>query len=126
MLLTETPELRENHILSEPQKMDIWNFMQGAVYCWVKNRPDEWFAVRDLVGGENSDWGGTPLQILYDMHVEGGKEHDEAVVAAGIDLGWIVKAVLSEDSRTFEATKEYVNCYRWIRKISPLKGSEHA
>ena len=29
-------------------------FLQGAVYCWCKNRTDEWFAARDLLGGETT------------------------------------------------------------------------
>ena len=28
-------------------------FLQGAVYCWCRNRKDEWFAARDLLGGDN-------------------------------------------------------------------------
>ena len=37
-------------------------FLQGAVYCWCKNRKDEWFAARDLLGGDNYYWQGTPLR----------------------------------------------------------------
>ena len=40
-------------------------FLQGAVYCWCKNRKDEWFAARDLLGGDNYYWQGTPLFPLY-------------------------------------------------------------
>lgn len=31
-------------------------FLQGAVYCWCKNRKEEWFAARDLLGGDNYYW----------------------------------------------------------------------
>ena len=41
-------------------------FIQGAVYCWCKNRKDEWFALRTLFVGDNYFWSGTPLMPLYE------------------------------------------------------------
>jgi hypothetical protein len=114
MTLNPQSELRDVSGISDDDKNLIKAFMQGAVYCWVKNRRDEWFAVRDLMGGPNFNWDGTPLQVLFDKHIEAGKYEDSAVKAAGIDLGWLVKTVLDEDRRTFEIIKEeLVNKYRW-------------
>ena len=28
-------------------------YLQGAVYCWCKNRKNQWFAARNLIGGDN-------------------------------------------------------------------------
>jgi len=115
MTLIPDSELRETHGISDEQKALINSFMQGAVYCWNKNRSGEPFAVRDLMGGENFDWNGTPLQALYEKHISAGKEHEEAIGAAAKDLGWLVKSVLARDKRTFEAGKEgLVSSYRWI------------
>ncbi len=69
-------------------------FMQGAIYGHVKNL-DRPFAVRDLVGGDNFDWTGTPLSCLYDKHINNGKTHEDAVTLAGRDLGWIVKKAIA-------------------------------
>lgn len=55
MTLTPKSELREVSGIRDIEKGLIKAFIQGAVYCWVKNRKDEQFAVRDLVGGENFD-----------------------------------------------------------------------
>ncbi len=67
------------------------------------------------MGGLNYEWGGTPLKALYDKHTTGGKNNNDAVKAAGIDLGWILKAVLHEDKRTFEVFHaNQVATYRWI------------
>lgn len=89
--------------------------MQGAVYSWVKNRSGEWFAVRDLMGGENFSWEGTPLQVLYEKHIDGGKDHDGAIEGAARDLGWLVKTMLHEDRRTFEVDHpDIVAKYRWV------------
>ena len=43
------------------QEAEIYSFLQGAVYCWCKNFNDKEFALRDLMGGENFEWTGTPL-----------------------------------------------------------------
>ena len=89
-------------------------YLQGAVYCWVKNRAPEWFAVRDLVGGENADWRRTPLQAIYERHLANGRTEPEAFEAAAKDVGWIMKRILSEDAREFELdNSERVNRYRW-------------
>ena len=49
-------------------------FLQEAVYCWCKNRKDEWLAVRDLLGGDNHYWQGIPLIPLYDYYLNDDEE----------------------------------------------------
>ncbi len=115
MTLIPESELREPTGLNDNDRNLIRAFMQGAVYSWVKNRPDEYFAVRDLVGGLNNDWNGTPLQVLYDRHINNGRNEEEAFEAAAKDLGWIVKTLLSEDRRIFEVDNAgFVNTYRMV------------
>ena len=114
MTLSQKSDLRDVSGISDVEKELVKAFMQGAVYCWVKNRRDEQFAVRDLMGGENFDWNGTPLQVLYNKHIKLGKDDESAIKAAAIDLGWIVKGLLDADKRTFMVVKEgLVNQYRW-------------
>lgn len=114
-MLTEPSELRDVHGITDTEKSLIKAFMQGAVYSWVKNRKDERFAVRDLVGGENFEWGGTPLVVLYEKHINLGKNNESAIEQAAKDLGWLTKSVLADDKRTFEAGDAgLARCYRWI------------
>jgi hypothetical protein len=114
-MFTEPSDLRDVYGITDEQKSHIKAFMQGAVYCWVKNRQGEPFAVRDLMGGENFEWQGTPLYALYEKHIDGGKDNDSAIESAAKDLGWLTKTVLSDDKRTFEAGKAgLVSSYRWI------------
>lgn len=91
------------------------SFLQGAVYCWCKNRPDEWFAARDLLGGENYFWEGTPLYRLYEVYYnEGENEQEYAISEAGKAAGRLLKIVLLEDKREFECHKGYnAKSYRW-------------
>lgn len=90
------------------------DFLQGAVYCWCKNRSNEWFAARDLLGGDNYFWQGTPLMDLF-MYYRGGDEvyNQYAVEEAGKAAGRLLKDVLVNDKRTFETREGYARQYRW-------------
>ena len=118
MSLTNPTDLREVRGL-QPHQLEIMRaFIQGAVYCWVKNRSGEWFHVRDLFGGENTIWHPTPLQLLYDKHLLLGKTHDEAFDATAKDVGWLVEAVLNNDERLFENDHSgYASKYRWVQQL---------
>jgi hypothetical protein len=94
----------------------ICDFLQGAVYAWCKDHPDEWFGLRDLMGGENGNWGGTPLQELYDRHRAAGSGEAEAESKAASDGGRLLKRVLHDDGREFKAKRAYRTAlYRWVR-----------
>ena len=105
-------EIREVTGISEDEKKDIFNFLQGAVYCWCKNRKDEWFSMRDLMGGDNYYWEGTPLIVLYDKHNNAGS--DDPIKSAGKDSGWLLKKVIKADKREFETKEEsFIRIYKW-------------
>jgi len=114
-MLKPASEVRDVQGVTPEEMQLIKAFIQGAVYTWAKNHPGDWFAARDLVGGENFDWNGTPLQVLFEKHIDAGKNDAEATDAAGRDIGWITKSVLDADKRTFEADNSgYVSQYRWV------------
>jgi hypothetical protein len=76
----------------------------------------KWFSVRDLFGGENFDWKGTPIIKLYEKHKSKGKSDDNAIKDAGKDVGWILKKVIDDDDRKFETKKEeLIRKYNWIK-----------
>ncbi len=115
MALLEKSKLRHSFGIREENLIAIKSFLQGSVYCWVKNRKGKLFAARDLVGGDNFDWSGTPLKILYDKHIAKGKNNKDAIDEAGRDLGWILKLVLHEDKRTFSSSDAgMAKGYKWI------------
>jgi hypothetical protein len=116
MSLLPESEIRDVYEISEQEKQSIIDFLQGAVYCWCKNRPDEWFSMRDLMGGDNYYWEGTPLLVLYTKHENKGKDSETAVKDAGKDSGWLLKKVIDQDQRQFETKKEeLIRKYKWIR-----------
>lgn len=89
-------------------------YIQGSVYCWCKNKKGEKFYVRDLVGGDNTDWTGTPLLILYTRQIDNGKTHEEAMEQAAKDIGWLFNKVLRDDDRRFETGKDWTRWYKWL------------
>lgn len=114
MALVNQSEIRDVHGITDEEKSRIRDFLQGAVYCWCKNRPDEWFSLRDLMGGENYYWQGTPLITLYEKH----EDAVDAVQRAGRDGGWLLKRVIDNNSRKFKTKKEeLIRKYSWIQDV---------
>lgn len=114
MTLTPTSQVREVTGISGSAQLAIRLFLQSAVYCWCKNRPKEWFSLRDLMGGENYYWEGTPMIALYRKHEA---TSSDAVKSAGQDGGWLLKSVIDADSRAFETREaNMIREYRWVRK----------
>ncbi|EKO33747.1 hypothetical protein LEP1GSC171_3038 [Leptospira santarosai str. HAI1380] len=107
-------KIKEVSGLSDEQKIRIIDFLQGAVYSWCKNRKDEWFSIRDLMGGDNTEWEGTPLHELYQKHLE--KKSNDPIKEAGVDSGWLLKKVLHLDIRRFDSRNgdSQIREYLWI------------
>lgn len=100
--------------ITAPEETRILDFLQGAVYCWCKNRKDEWFSLRSLVGGDNFYWEENPLIVIYDKHIKAGSP--DPIKSAGKDCGWLLKKVILNDDRNFE-TEEFqmTRQYKWIQ-----------
>lgn len=100
--------------IEDDKIIKIQAFLQGSVYCWCKNRKDEWFSARDLFGGDNYYWDGTPLEELYKYYLEDDESKNEyALSEAGKAVGRLLKGILVEDKRTFESREGYTREYRW-------------
>jgi hypothetical protein len=112
MTINPQSEVRDVSGISDNQRTAIWHFLQGAVYCWCKNRRDEWFSLRDLMGGDNFFWEGTPLQALFEKHELSSQD---PIKQAGQDGGWLLKSVIRRDRRNFETREEHmIREYRWV------------
>lgn len=105
--------LRNVSGISPEKEQRIIDFLRGAVYCWCKNRKNEWFSLRDLMGGDNFYWEETPLMPLFEKHQNTGATNP--VEAAGKDCGWLLKKVISKDPRNFETEKiDLTRKYKWL------------
>jgi hypothetical protein len=101
--------LREVSSVPPEAQQRIRDFIQGCVYCWCKNRKDEWFSMQHLMGGDNRDWSGTPLEALYTSHIQNGKSPEDAFALAGQESGWLLKRVIHDDARRFATEKAPIN-----------------
>jgi hypothetical protein len=101
MAIQPYSQIRQISGITDAELDQIKRFLQGAVYSWSKNRKGEFFSARDLMGGDNYNWNGTPLQSLFDYQQALGKNYDDCVRGAGIALGWVLKEVLHSDKRTY-------------------------
>lgn len=99
--------------ITATQRRTILAFLQGAVYCWCKNRKDEPFAARDMIGGDNNDWRGTPLMALYEYYLGGNENNsDYAIAEAGKAAGRLLFDVIANDRRVFETWESFTRMYR--------------
>lgn len=71
--------------VSDLQRNNMQLFLKGTVYCWCKNRKGVWFAARNLLGGDNHYWQGTPLINLFTHYQYKGYSDEDAVSMAGKD-----------------------------------------
>ena len=102
------------HGQTAQQKLLIYAYLQGAVYCWCKNHPNQWFGTRDLVGGDNFYWQGTPAYPVYEYYASFGFGNYYAITEAGKAIGRLLKRVIIEDKRTFETRSGYrTRQYLW-------------
>ena len=115
MALTPESEVRDVLGIEEDDKNRIRAFLQGAVYCLCKNQENRWFSLRDLMGGDNSNWDRTPLFALYQKQENAGLSVPAAIEQAGKEGGWLLKRIISDDLRLFETKEEkLIRQYRWI------------
>jgi len=124
-IINDDQPARNINSLSESDILEARKYIQEAVYDWCKNKPDDVFAVRDLFGGENTDWGGTPLQEIYGhwsslyrgQHPELSDDelHKKAADQTAKDVGCLVKFVLQNDKRNFKSCNAgEAKGYKWM------------
>ena len=101
--------------VSEPEIQRMLDFLFGAVRARCADCEGLQFAARDLLGGANYFWQGTPMEVLYDKYVTEGYSSDDAVKMAGKSAGHLLKRVLIEDKfRTYVlGDAGLANGYTW-------------
>lgn len=104
--------------LDESVLQRMRDYLLGAVQVWCRDRHGEWFAARDLLGGANFYWQGTPLYPLFTYYQQFGDD-EYAKTQAGRAAGWLLKRVLIEDEkRTYETRQGYTREYRWVGEVN--------
>lgn len=103
-------------ILDEKDLKPMRDYLLGAVKAWCKDRKEQWFAARDILGGANYYWQGTPLYKLFEYYRDhSNQDVENAVTQAGRSAGHLLKRVLIEDKKRNNETRvEYTRQYRWV------------
>lgn len=99
-------KIRRVKYLTQVNADKIKIYLQGAVYSWCNDNKGREFALRDLVGGLNLYWSGTPLDVLYHNRLN--------INLAGRDAGWLLMEVLQNDKRNFDTYVKRVRHYQWL------------
>lgn len=102
--------------ISENQMQLMLAFLFGAVRARCADYEGLQFAARDLLGGANYFWEGTPMEALYNKYINEGKSSEKAIKLAGVSAGHLLKRVLIEDQhRTYIlGDAGLANGYKWI------------
>ena len=93
-------------------------YLQGEVFSWCAKHGDEWFAARNIVGGVNTKWEGTPLYRLYQFYENMNRGDVYAKHQAGVALGHLLKYVIRENKRMFRTrVAGQVRQYQWVNDV---------
>ena len=113
-MLIQEGVIRKIHSISGTKTEKIKKYLQGAIRCHDKVAVGEWFSLRDLMGGENFDWNGTPLQELFEAY----RGRSDALKMTAKSAGWLLKATIKDDPyRRYETKKEaFTRKYRWVKE----------
>lgn len=111
--------------LTEQERTKALSYLQGMVYMWCAINGNQVFAARDLMGGENYDWTGTPLvDVWYNRQRRYQAEYPDTPIEeindwthgeAAKEVGRLLKKVLIDDKRQFVELKGYSNQYQWVQ-----------
>jgi hypothetical protein len=89
----------------EQEKMEA--YVKDSVLTYISEYPNNPISVKTLFGGENWNWGETPLQSLYDKYKNAGNTDKDAFNNAGKNAGTLLKNVLIKlNGKTFWCGKD--------------------
>ena len=113
-MLISKGRIKKIHSISETQAQEIRNYLQGAIRCHDKVAVGKWFSLRDLMGGANFDWNGTPMQALFEAY----RGRSDTLKVTAKSAGLLLKAAIEEDPcRRYETKKEaFTRMYRWVKE----------
>ncbi len=114
MIINNNSPAKITKKLSNNELQKIKKYLKKRVNNWIKRNLSKPFTLRDLVGKENANWNGTPLQILYDKNSHLANEEKQYKQAAK-DAGNLLKQVVEKHSSNFSLQTKYCNIYTLIQ-----------
>lgn len=115
MLVNETYEERNINSVTESQKKEVKEFLACLVRIWCLTTPEKSFTCAELLKIlNNADWQKKPLCYMYDYYKNKDESDEEAKNHDSVDIGWLLKEVISEMPRKFETDSSYRKTYTYI------------
>ena len=93
-------------------KKEVKEFLECLVRIWCLTTPEKSFTCSELLN--NADWEKKPLCYMYDYYKNKGESDEEAKNHDSVDIGWLLKEVISEMPRKFETDSSYRKTYTYI------------
>ena len=93
-------------------KKEVKEFLECLVRIWCLTTPEKSFTCSELLN--NADWQKKPLCYMYDYYKNQGESDEEAKNHDSVDIGWLLKEVISEMPRKFETDSSYRKTYTYI------------
>ena len=119
MLVNDTYEERNVNSVTESQKKEVKEFLEWLVRIWCLTTPEKSFICSELLN--NVDWQKQLLCYMYDYYKNQGESDEEAKNHDSVDIGWLLKEVISEMPRKFETDSSYRKKYTYILEQSIIK-----
>lgn len=104
-----TPSLVKQGIICEEEANEIQEFITRLYNAVLNQSETIEFTLRDVLGGFNRDWNGTPLQKIYNVYFERINDRDITYQRAAREAGAFLKRALDKDERTFTAFTYFRN-----------------
>ena len=115
-MIINDPKKKKIRIKSvdEDQKIEIKNYLKNLIEIWCRNTPEKSFTCFELLAEKKDDWKIPPLCYMYEHYIQKGESKEKAIKHDSVDVGWLLKEVISEMPRKFEAESNYRKTYTYI------------
>jgi hypothetical protein len=115
MIIESSLQTRRVNGLAAVDLQQIDAFLLGILNARLQANPNDWFSLRDMLGGQNRIWDDTPMQRLYEKQLNNNVPEPAAVKRAGQEAGRLFARVIVADSRRFRTKKDkMIRHYQWV------------
>lgn len=115
MSLVKSIVIREVRVIKGANKTKAIAYIQQQVDSYAMKHRGQWFSAQNIFGGKNRNWGGTPIQCLYDYYRNVRHYPDQkAQSCAGMTLGWLMACAIDQSSQLYDTRDAYTRQYRLL------------
>lgn len=115
MSLVTSIVIRDVRVINGLNKAMAIAYIQQEVDLYAIAHRGQWFSAQNIFGGKNRNWGGTPIQCLYEYYRNVRHyPNQKAQSCAGMTLGWLMARSIEQSSLTYDTRNAYTRQYRLL------------